>query len=149
MHCQHRGRIVKTTGDGLFAEFGSVVDAVRCAVEVQTGMAVRNTDASDDQRLEFRIGINVGEVVEQDGDIFGDGVNIAARLEGIAEQVASAAAGAGPEQVLLLASVGRTEVQMKFRAGHRLQGQAILAQDATFQPEVPRRPRRLWRAGRA
>jgi adenylate cyclase len=82
---RHRGRIVKTTGDGLLAEFASVVDAVRCAVEVQTGMMKRNSGISDDGRLEFRIGINVGDIVEQDGDIFGDGVNIAARLESIAE----------------------------------------------------------------
>jgi TolB-like protein/class 3 adenylate cyclase len=81
----HRGRIVKTTGDGLLAEFASAVDAVRCAVEVQAGMAERNADIGNDRRLEFRIGINVGDIVEQDGDIFGDGVNIAARLEGIAE----------------------------------------------------------------
>src|SRR4051812_48704749 len=69
---EHRGRIVKTTGDGLLAEFGSVVDAVRCAVEMQGGMAERNVDVAADRRLEFRIGINVGDIVEQDGDIFGD-----------------------------------------------------------------------------
>lgn len=80
-----RGRIVKTTGDGLLATFASVVDAVRCAVEVQAGMAERNTGAADGQRVDFRIGINVGDIVEQDGDIFGDGVNIAARLESIAD----------------------------------------------------------------
>jgi adenylate cyclase len=82
---EHRGRLVKTTGDGLLAEFGSVVDAVRCAVAVQAGMAKRNSDVTNEKRLEFRIGINVGDVVEQDGDLFGDGVNIAARLEAIAE----------------------------------------------------------------
>ena len=82
---RHRGRIVKTTGDGLLVEFASVVDAVHCAVEVQTGMAERNVGIGADQRLEFRIGINVGDIVEQDGDIFGDGVNIAARLEGLAQ----------------------------------------------------------------
>src|SRR5687768_12287277 len=82
---RYRGRIVKTTGDGLLAEFTSVVDAVRCAVEVQAGMALRNAETTDERRLEFRIGINVGDVLEQDGDIFGDGVNIAARLEAIAE----------------------------------------------------------------
>jgi adenylate cyclase len=82
---KHRGRIVKTTGDGLLAEFASVVDAVRCAVEVQTGMAECNAAVANDRRLDFRIGMNVGDIVEQDGDIFGDGVNIAARLEGIAE----------------------------------------------------------------
>jgi adenylate cyclase len=81
---RHRGRIVKTTGDGLLAEFASVVDAVRCAAEVQAGMAERNAGGCGNPRLEFRVGINVGDIVEQDGDIFGDGVNIAARLEGIA-----------------------------------------------------------------
>ena len=80
---KHRGRIVKTTGDGLLAEFASVVDAVRCAAEVQAGMAERNSAASP--RIDFRIGINVGDIVMQDDDIFGDGVNIAARLEGIAD----------------------------------------------------------------
>ena len=78
---KHRGRIVKTTGDGLLAEFASVVDAVRCAAEVQAGMSDRNA-GSTDPRIDFRIGINLGDIVEQDGDIFGDGVNIAARLEG-------------------------------------------------------------------
>jgi adenylate cyclase len=81
----HRGRIVKTTGDGLLAEFASAVDAVRCASEVQTDMASRTAGEVEDRRIAFRIGINVGDIVEQDGDIFGDGVNIAARLEGIAE----------------------------------------------------------------
>src|SRR6187431_1842287 len=82
---RHRGRIVKTTGDGLLAEFASAVDAVRSAIEIQSGMAVRATGVVDHERISFRIGINVGDIVEQDGDIFGDGVNIAARLEGIAE----------------------------------------------------------------
>jgi TolB-like protein/Tfp pilus assembly protein PilF len=82
---RNRGRVVKTTGDGVLAEFTSVVDAVRCAVEVQTNMSSRNSGEADDRRIAFRIGINVGDIVEQDGDIFGEGVNIAARLEGIAE----------------------------------------------------------------
>ena len=82
---EHHGRIVKTTGDGLLVEFGSVVDALRCAVEVQGEMAERNSDMPADRRIEFRIGINVGDVVVEDGDIFGDGVNVAARLEGLAE----------------------------------------------------------------
>jgi adenylate cyclase len=79
------GSIVKTTGDGLLAQFTSAVDAVRCAVEVQALMATRNASEVLDRRIDFRIGINVGDIVEQDGDIFGDGVNIAARLEAIAE----------------------------------------------------------------
>ncbi|MER8389158.1 adenylate/guanylate cyclase domain-containing protein [Mesorhizobium sp. M1380] len=82
---RNRGRIVKNTGDGLLVEFASVIDAVRCAVEVQTDMAKRNSGVAEDKRISYRIGINVGDVVEQDGDIFGEGVNIAARLEGIAE----------------------------------------------------------------
>ena len=82
---EHRGRLVKTTGDGLLVEFASVVDALRCAVEVQRGMSERNATAPPDNRIEFRIGVNVGDIVVEDDDIFGDGVNIAARLEGIAE----------------------------------------------------------------
>ena len=82
---EHRGRIVKTTGDGLLVEFGSVVDALRCAVEVQREMVGRSTPVPLDNRIEFRIGINVGDIVVEDGDIFGDGVNVAARLEGLAE----------------------------------------------------------------
>jgi adenylate cyclase len=81
----HRGRIVKTTGDGMLVEFASAVDAVRGAVEVQRGMADQNASVPQDQRIEFRIGIHVGDIIIDDNDIFGDGVNIAARLEGIAE----------------------------------------------------------------
>jgi class 3 adenylate cyclase/pimeloyl-ACP methyl ester carboxylesterase len=80
----HRGRIVKTTGDGLLVEFASAVHAVQCATELQRGMAVRNAMVSSDKRIEFRMGINIGDVIEDDGDVFGDGVNVAARLEGIA-----------------------------------------------------------------
>ena len=82
----HRGRIVKRTGDGSIIEFRSVVDAVRCAIEVQTGMVERNAGVAPDKRIEFRVGIHLGDVVEEaDGDLMGDGVNIAARLEGIAQ----------------------------------------------------------------
>ena len=81
----HHGRIVKTTGDGFLAVFASVVDSVRCGVEIQNEMSSRNEAVAQNRRLEFRIGINVGDVVEHDSDIFGDGVNIAARLESIAE----------------------------------------------------------------
>jgi adenylate cyclase len=81
----HRGRLVKTTGDGLLAEFASVVDALRCAVEVQQELADRGRDASSDRRIELRIGIHQGDIVVEDGDIFGDGVNVAARLEALAE----------------------------------------------------------------
>jgi TolB-like protein/class 3 adenylate cyclase len=81
----HRGRIVKNTGDGTLVEFASVVDAVRCAVEIQRGMAEQNIDVPQVKRIEFRIGIHVGDIIIEDADIFGDGVNIAVRLEGIAE----------------------------------------------------------------
>jgi adenylate cyclase len=82
---EHRGRIVKTTGDGLLVEFSSVVDALRCATEWQTDMTERNASAPDDNRIEFRIGVHQGDIVVEDDDIFGDGVNVAARLEGLAE----------------------------------------------------------------
>jgi adenylate cyclase len=82
---EHHGRIVKTTGDGLLVEFGSVVDAVRCAVEVQGAMAQRNADVPAERRIEFRVGINLGDIIKDKGDIYGDGVNIAARLEAMAE----------------------------------------------------------------
>ena len=82
---EHRGRIVKTTGDGMLVEFASAVDAARCAVEVQRGMAQQNADVSQDVRIEFRVGIHVGDIIIDENDIFGDGVNIAARLEGIAD----------------------------------------------------------------
>jgi adenylate cyclase len=96
---QHRGRIVKTTGDGLLVEFQSVVDAVRCAVEVQTGMAERNAAVPEGKRLEFRIGVNLGDIILDNGDIFGDGVNIAARLEALAEPGGICLGGAAHEQV--------------------------------------------------
>ena len=82
---EHRGRIVKTTGDGLLLEFASVVDAVRCAVEVQREMAERNADVLPDRRIELRMGINLGDIIKNGRDIYGDGVNIAARLEALAE----------------------------------------------------------------
>ena len=82
----HHGRVVKRTGDGAIVEFRSVVDAVRCAIEVQNAMVERNAGVPEDRRIVFRIGIHLGDVVEEsDGDLMGDGVNIAARLEGIAE----------------------------------------------------------------
>jgi TolB-like protein/class 3 adenylate cyclase len=81
----HRGRIVKTTGDGLLVEFASAVDAARCAIEIQRGMAAQNAGVPQDTRIELRIGIHVGDIIIDDNDIFGDGVNIAARLEGIAD----------------------------------------------------------------
>jgi adenylate cyclase len=82
---QHSGRVVDMTGDNLMAEFSSVVDAVKCAVETQKQMSERNADLPDNRRMLFRIGVNLGDIVEEDNRIYGDGVNIAARLEGLAE----------------------------------------------------------------
>jgi adenylate cyclase len=82
----HRGRIVKRTGDGSIVEFRSVVDAVRCAIEVQNAMVERNAGVPEDRRIEFRLGIHIGDVVEEsDGDLMGDGVNVAARLQSVAK----------------------------------------------------------------
>jgi adenylate cyclase len=81
---EHRGRIVKTTGDGALVEFASAVDAVRCAMEIQRAMTERSAEIPEERRIEFRIGINVGDIIIDEGDIYGDGVNIAARLETLA-----------------------------------------------------------------
>jgi adenylate cyclase len=96
---EHHGRIVKTTGDGLLVEFASVVDAVRCAVEVQREMAARNAAVPAARRIEFRMGVNVGDIIIEHGDIFGDGVNIAARLEALAEPGGICISAAAHEQV--------------------------------------------------
>jgi class 3 adenylate cyclase len=82
---EHHGRVVKNTGDGALVEFASVVDAVRCANEIQRSVAEQNIDVPQNKRIEFRIGIHVGDIIIEENDIFGDGVNIAVRLEGIAE----------------------------------------------------------------
>src|SRR5579883_2412797 len=82
---KNRGRIIKTTGDGLLVEFHSVIDAVLCAVEIQRRMARRNADMSPARWIQFRIGINLGDVIAEEDDIFGDGVNVAARLQELAE----------------------------------------------------------------
>ena len=93
---EHHGRIVKNTGDGLLAEFPSVVDAVRCAVEIQRGMIDREPDVPEERRIRFRIGINLGDVIVEEHDIFGDGVNVAARLEALAEPGRHLRLGHGP-----------------------------------------------------
>src|SRR5271170_603176 len=96
----HHGRIVKRTGDGSLIEFRSVVDAVRCAIEVQNGLIERNAGLPPERRIEFRVGIHLGDIVEEaDGDLMGDGVNIAARLEGLAEPGGICLASAAYEQV--------------------------------------------------
>jgi adenylate cyclase len=82
---EHSGRIIKTTGDGMLIEFASVVDAVRCVVEIQRGMLEQNADIPSDKRIDFRVGINIGDVIVDGEDIYGDGVNVAARMESLAE----------------------------------------------------------------
>src|SRR5262249_47723834 len=94
-----RGRIVKTTGDGILVEFVSVVDAVRCAVDIQRGMIERNVDVPADRRIQFRIGINVGDIIIDGDDIFGDGVNVAARLEALADPGGILVSGVVHDQV--------------------------------------------------
>jgi TolB-like protein/class 3 adenylate cyclase len=96
---EHRGRVVKNTGDGMLAEFSSVVDAVRCAAEVQRAMADRNADTPEDKRITFRVGINLGDVIAEPDDIYGDGVNVAARLEALAEPGGICVSRVVPDQI--------------------------------------------------
>src|SRR5216683_4928796 len=96
---EHHGRIVKTTGDGLLAEFASVVGAMRCAAEVQREMIDREPEATEEQQIRFRIGINLGDVIADDDDIFGDGVNVAARLEALAEPGGICVSGVVRDQI--------------------------------------------------
>ena len=99
----HHGRVVKRTGDGTLVEFRSVVDAVRCAIEVQNGMVERNAGLPPERKIQFRVGIHLGDVVEEaDGDLMGDGVNIAARIEGIADPGGISLSHAAYEQVRVL-----------------------------------------------
>lgn len=96
---EHQGRIVKLTGDGILVEFPSVVNAVACAVEIQRRMRERNIDVPADRRIEFRIGINLGDIIVEDNDIYGDGVNVAARIEAIARPGGVAVSGAVRDNV--------------------------------------------------
>jgi TolB-like protein/class 3 adenylate cyclase/Tfp pilus assembly protein PilF len=96
---EHRGHVVKNTGDGMLAEFASVVDAVRCAAEVQRGMLDREPEAIDDRRITFRIGVNLGDIIADGNDIFGDGVNVAARLEALAEPGGICVSGVVRDQI--------------------------------------------------
>ena len=97
---EHRGRVVKLVGDGALVEFASVVNAVACAAAIQRGMAEREPEVAEDERVRFRIGVNLGDlVVEEDGDLYGDGVNVAARLEQLAEPGGVVVSGAGYEHL--------------------------------------------------
>ena len=109
---EHHGRLIKTTGDGLIAEFHSVVDAVRCAVELQRGEAARNISQPEDSRLSFRMGINLGDVIVEGGDLYGDGVNVAARLEGLAD------AGG-----IIISGTAFDHIEKKLSVGFEFQGE--------------------------
>ncbi|MCZ6859911.1 MAG: adenylate cyclase, partial [Alphaproteobacteria bacterium] len=109
---EHDGRIVKTTGDGLLAEFASVVDAVKCAVEVQQAMQEREADVPEERRIVYRVGVNLGDIVIEGDDIFGDGVNVAARLEALAK----------PGEVLI-SGTAFDQIKKKLDYGYRFQGE--------------------------
>ena len=144
----HHGRVVKRTGDGALVEFRSVVDAVRCAIEVQSAMLERNAGVPADRRIEFRIGIHIGDVVEEsDGDLMGDGVNIAARLEGIAAPGAICLSEDAYRQVrarldLSVSDLGNTQLKniaepmrvYSLEVGASGKGGAIAGHPATAQP---------------
>jgi adenylate cyclase len=144
----HHGRIVKRTGDGAIIEFRSVVDAVRCAIEVQNGLIERNAGVSEDRRIEYRVGIHLGDVVEEaDGDLMGDGVNIAARLEGVAKPGAICLSEQAYWQVkgrldLKVIDLGATQLKNIAEPIHVYSlevGQPALAKPATksLKPKVP------------
>ena len=146
----HHGRFVKRTGDGAIVEFRSAVDAVRCAIEFQSGMVERNADLPPERRIEFRIGIHVGDVVEEsDGDLMGDGVNIAARLEGIAKPGAICLSEQAHWQVksrldLKVTDLGLTQLKNISEPVHVYSlevGQPAPARPAAPEQEKPRPPR--------
>jgi adenylate cyclase len=143
---EHQGRIVKTTGDGMLAEFASVVDALRCAIEIQRGMLGRNADVPQERRIEFRVGINVGDIIIDGGDIYGDGVNVAARLEGLAESGGICVSGRVQEDArgkLDIAFEDAGEQQLKNIAWPvrvyrvRLSGEAAQSRPALALPDKP------------
>src|SRR5437899_393687 len=150
---EHKGRIVKTTGDGILIEFPSVVEAVACAVALQGEMAARNDATAEFERIQFRVGINSGDVIVEDGDIHGDGVNIAARLEGIAEPGGICVSGIVHDQVrgrLDCAFVYIGEQRLKnlarpvrvYRVGPKspLPGPAVLAEERKVAAPGPAPP---------
>src|SRR5260370_6549994 len=138
---EHKGRIVKTTGDGLLVEFASVVDAVRCAVAVQQGMPERNTSVAADGRIELRIGINLGDVIVEGDDLYGDGVNIAARVEALADAGGGSFPTTGPEHVrdrppFALEDLGEQQVNNSARPGRVPRARHA----GTHSPTGPRSP---------
>ena len=145
---EHRGRIVQTSGDGLLVEFASVVDAMRCAVEMQREMARRNADVPEERRIEFRIGINLGDIMVDEQDIFGDGVNVAARLETLAEPGGICVSRVVRDQVrdkLAVSFEDMGEQQVKNIARPVRAYRALLAEGVRRASRPRQRP---WRRGR-
>jgi adenylate cyclase len=148
----HHGRVVKRTGDGILIEFRSVVDAVRCAIETQNGMVERNAGLPPERRIELRVGIHLGDVVEEsDGDLMGDGINIAARLEGICKPGAICLSEQAYWQVksrldLAVSDLGPTELKNivePVRVYSLQVGQAAQAKPAAPLPQTPHLPQHL------
>jgi adenylate cyclase len=158
----HHGRIVKRTGDGSLIEFRSVVDAVRCAIEVQSGLVERNAGLPPDRRIEFRVGIHLGDVIEEsDGDLMGDGVNIAARLEGVCQPGAICLSERAYWQVkgrldLAVIDLGPTQLKniaepirvYSLQVDVPAQSKLVITAEPTSQPP-PAVPKRHLRAGAA
>ncbi len=135
----HRGRLVKTTGDGLLLEFASIVDAIGCAVAVQRGMLARNADVPEDKRIVFRIGVNIGDIIIDGGDIYGDGVNVAARLEALCEPGGVCISRSANEQIrdklsLSFSDLGDHTVKNIARAVGVF---GLAAKDIASLPEIP------------
>ncbi len=140
----HGGRVVKRTGDGVLVEFRSVVDAVRCAIEIQLGMAERNAGLPPEKRLEYRVGVHIGDVVEEsDGDLMGDGINIAARLEGIAKPGAICLSEQAYWQVK-----GRLDLAVMDLGPTRLKNIAEPVHVYSLEAGAPARAKPLWSAAR-
>lgn len=140
---QFRGHIVKTTGDGLLAEFASVVDAVQCAVAIQDGMSTRDVDAPEDTRIRFRIAVHLGDIIFEDGDFFGDGVNIAARLEGLADPGGIVVSGEAHDQLKTKAGVRFRSLGTKQLKNISVPVRVFTVDGPAVRPTAPRRPR--WR----
>jgi class 3 adenylate cyclase/pimeloyl-ACP methyl ester carboxylesterase len=132
---RHRGRIVKTTGDGMLAEFASAQDAVRCAIDIQTSMAAREGATPHDNRILYRVGINLGDVVFDDGDIFGDGVNVAARLEGLAEP-----GGVCVSDIVHQTVQDRVDAPFRDMGGQRVKNISRAIKVWQWTPDAPREP---------
>jgi class 3 adenylate cyclase len=147
MIAAHHGRIVKTTGDGMLVEFASVVDAVTCSVAIQRGMINRNADVPEDKRIVFRVGINLGDIIVDRADIYGDGVNVAARLEALCEPGGLCISRAANDQIrdklsLAFADLGEQTVKNIARA---VGVYALTAKDIAALPEPPSSRPRLQR----